>query len=104
MDFGLLAASEEGNEGSDGCVLGNWGESFVVVFPPSLGEAFGAESCFVHAVIFGAENPARFDDFRILWARDQGPGLILHDGIVLLFHGELPLLGILRFHCLLIIP
>src|SRR5271154_3347778 len=79
MDRGLPATGKNGKEGSNGGVLCHRGESFVIVFPPSLGEALGTESCLVEAVVFGAEYPARFDSFCFPRAWNEIPGLILHD-------------------------
>src|SRR5579859_2570774 len=80
MDLVVFTTSEECEESADRCVLGDGCESFVVVFPPLLGETFGAKAGFVEVVgVFNLENPARFDDFCILRTRDEGPGVILHD-------------------------
>ena len=80
MDLVVFTTSEECEESADRRVLGDGCESFVVVFPPSLGEAFGAKAGFVEVVgVLNLENPARFDDFCILRTRDEGPGVILHD-------------------------
>jgi hypothetical protein len=100
MDRGILAASNNCEEGSNESVLGDWSESFVIVFPPSLGKAFCTEAGFVENIVFGAENSARFNHFWIPWAWNEILGLILHDRVVLFLHGELKLLGILGFHCL----
>jgi hypothetical protein len=103
MNLGLLAASENCEEGSNRGVLVYGRESFIIVFPPSLGKALGTESCLVKAIVLGAEDLARFDNFCIPWTWNEIPGLILHNRVVLFLHGELPLLGILGFHCLLMI-
>src|SRR5579859_516980 len=67
VDAGVFVTSEESEESVDRRVLGDGCESFVVVFPPSLGETFGAKVSFVEVVdILDVENPTRFDDFRIL--------------------------------------
>ena len=47
----------------------------------------------------------RFDDFRAVFGTsNKRLVLILHDRVVFFHHGEHPLLGILRFHGLTMIP
>src|SRR5579859_7874818 len=104
VDLVVFTTSEECEESADRRVLGDWCESFVVVFPPSLGETFGAKTSLVEVVdVLDLENPTRFDDFRILGARDESPSIILHNGVVLLLHGDLPLFGVFGSHCFTII-
>src|SRR5579859_3170656 len=80
VDLVVFATSKESKESAYRCVLGDGCESFVVVFPPSLGETFGTKTSLVEVVdVLDLENPMRFDDFRILRTRDEGPGVILHD-------------------------
>jgi hypothetical protein len=51
-----IEIAENGEGGSKGGVFGNGSESLVVVFPPSLGEPFSAESGFVKAIVFDTEK------------------------------------------------
>src|SRR5579859_44548 len=104
VDLVVFTTSEECEESADRRVLGDGCESFVVVFPPSLGETFGAKTSLVEVVdVLDLENPTRFDDFRILGARDESPSIILHNGVVFLLHGDLPLFCIRCLHGLIII-
>ena len=51
MDLGVLATYKESKEGTNRGLLRYGCEGFVIVFPPSLGEAFSTEAGFVKATV-----------------------------------------------------
>jgi hypothetical protein len=46
----VLTTSEDCEEGADGGVFGDGSKSLIIVFPPALGEAFGAKAGFIEVV------------------------------------------------------
>src|SRR5437762_8142126 len=86
------------NQGPNGSILCDRRVSFVVIFTPTLCEAFRTKPRLMQTTVLHPVNPPRSHNFGLLWKRDQLPTIILYNGCKLCFHRNLPLLRISTFH------
>jgi len=99
MNLDIFIISKEYEESINGRVLGNRGESFVIVLPSMLSETFGTKASLVEVIgILDMENPARFDDFCIIGLRDESSSTVLHYLIIFFLYSKLSLFCILGIH------
>ena len=90
------AGSGDGENSTDGRRLDHWTEGLVIVDAVLLGEAANYPARFIASqsavgVELVLEDPFAGDNIGAWRARDEAPGVVVHESFVLVFHRSAPI-------------